>query len=642
MAKQEQQPDASPRRAGPWPWAVCLIIVALSAIEPLTHAWIQNYPPEGAVPTGIHTGDSAHHLLCMRSFGNGFFSPFATCQAPKGAHHYSYFAVPIFHLYGIVGEVAKLLHINAFLFLGIANGLGGALLLVTVYRFLRRAFPALANRAFYLYALGGGLGGVAFLVAGLFDMHDRPDFELLFQRFAWYELIEGQHLSPALLLPRLYYTVPLALGFSGLTAYGSADRNDSRKHLLFAAFLLFLATAMNLRVGPMFFGVIVLYALCGAHQPITQRITALVAAFAAVAAGGGVFWSVLRLHPSYAGNVSQVTDTAMRLLPYLSATVLLWLAALGGMRRALARLPRPLYCIACAILGYLAAYTLGAAGYHIYYGNWLYGGDATVPLAVSDWALLGIMPGFATAWFRPKADAPETAAPEAGALGPGAVGWAALWLLGYLALSISAFGGGWFLRLSPERLMVMIGLPLAVIAAYGLQGMPVVRRRILYTALLGCGIVSIGVGALWFQGPWGRTPGQGPFAYLHYAHMTERDAGLLERLPEGTAIAPPWSPIAFGEVIALREGMRVVGGPGAMNLGEQPFGPLQTSVNTFFSAATTDADRRGIARAWCVEYVYCPDTCPIDRDLLDAFQDAPWLKQLARSGQGRIFMVVLE
>ena len=619
-----------------FPITILLVIIALAAIEPLTHAWIYYATPDGAVPTGAHTGDSAHHILCMRSFENGLHSPFATTKAADGPHSFRYFAAPLFLLYGLVGEVGRLLHVHEFLFLGIANGLGVAFLLLMTYRFLRDVFPRLATHAFFLYALGGGLGGILFLITGLFGTHTSPAFDTMFQRFAWYELIEGPHLSPVLLMARLYYTLPLGLAVAALTALIQADRIRCAKKAAFSCLLLFAATFLNMRVGPMVWLVVLLYLLSAATGKRTQRVRLALAVSAAVFFGVAASWILLRAHPSYRENVVDVTVAVMRIIPFLSATIFLWIAVAPRILPTIQSLPAALRMFANAAVGYLSVYLILYALYQAYWGNWLVGGDTSAAIAVSDASLLGVPLAIYAAhlWRRKSNLEGSPPSPE--------LQWTLLWMFLFLTMAVAALGHGTFLRFAPQRLMIFLGLPIAILAAEGLTHLPPLRRFALYTTIIACGITSTGVAALYFQGPLGRIPGQGPFAYLHYETMTENDASLLEQLPDGNIVVPPWSPIAFGEIVALQPGKQVLGGPGAMNLGDQNFGTLQRAVNTFFDPNTPDKVRRSFAHEWQIDYVYCPDTCPIQPETLAAFRATPWLKEAAWVGKGRIFLVALE
>lgn len=611
---------------------VTAVIVVLALVEPATHLWIQYFPPAGTAPTGVHTGDSAHHLVCMRAFHTGFFSPFATCQSELGPRDVRYFCTPFFLCYALFGEIGRLLHLNTFLFLGVLNGLGLALYLAMVWRFLRAAVPKHALPAFVLFTFGGGVGGVMYCAARYTGWYTDPGFEREFLRFAWYELIEGQHLNPLLLAPRFYYTFPLGLGFGALAAAIRAEREASAKAALYGALLMLGAAFLNPRLGPMLWGVAALYLAAGARTGAWRRL-GVVAVFAVpVAAGAAGAWAVLRLHPVYLENVARVTQDMMRLLPFLTATALVWLAAAPGALLALRELPRPLRWTAWTLAAYLATYTVSYLGYQAYYGNWLYGGAVNAAVAVSDPALAGAGAGLVLAVpfvRRPAAEARP-------------FGWVALWLLLFLAVSVSAWGEGYALRFSPQRLMVLLGLPLAMLAAHGLGRMPRLLRYPLFTGIVAAGAVSLVVSAVFFQGVAGRRPGQGHFAYLHYGLMTLADAELLEALPEGTVAVPAWSPIAFGEVVAQQPGVRVPGGPGALNLGGQPFAQVQGAVNAFFRPAATAAERRQFVKEWCVDYVYCPDTCPCSPELLAVLDEITWLKEIARAGRGRLYMVSIE
>ncbi len=611
-------------------WMVAVIIGMLAAVEPITHLWIACRPPEGAVPTGMHTGDSGHHILCLRAFATNFYSPFATCESPHGANHAGYFATPFFLLYAVMGELGRLLRINEFIFLGLLNGVGGALYLTAAFFLFREIIPQHRHKAFLLFSLGGGLGGAAYLLTGALGLHAHPAFEQNFLRFAWYELIEGQHLSPLLLMPRFYYTVPMALGFGALALYLYADRRGAWRPLALSFPLLACATFINPRLGPMLGLAAALHALAASQRPAAARLRALAVLAVAMGAGGGGAWLILRENPVYTGNVAQVTQQVIRLIPLLSATVWLGLAAAPAFFRSVRALPKVPRLLACALLGYLAAYAALYLGYQGYFGNWLQGGDTSAAAWASYPALAGLVLGVLAGMFLPKGGHEEKDLN---------LGWVAVWLLIFLAAGVSAFAGG-YMRGSPERCVVMLGPPLAVLAAAGLACLRPCLSRILFALILFCGVMSLSVASLIFQGPLGNAPGKGPFAYLHYEYMTQEDAALLKQLPPGTVLVPLWSPIAFGEIIALRPGMHVLGGPGAMNLGDRPFGEVETMVHRFFDASAAEAFRRETVNRWCVDYVYCPDTCPVDAAVREQFRAAPWLREIAQAGNGHIFQVL--
>lgn len=603
------------------PWWVYAIILVLASVPPLTHRWYASAPPEGTVSTGLITGDSGHHRVAMRAIAEDFVSPFVTCAGNGGQSDPRYYLPPLFLVYVVAGELGRMLGADPFLFLGLINGLGGALYLWCVWRFLCCATPHLAKRGFLLFTLGGGLGGVLYLIARALGYAELPGFEQVFQRFAWYELIEGQHLRPDLLFHRLYYTLALAAGYAALTALVESAEAGCPRHRWFMNFLASCAALLNVRLALPLLLVGALYLALGSRAP--RRVRGIVAAHFVVASalGGLAGFLLVNAAPAYAANVSAITQDAMRLLPFLyQAGPALCLAALAFvMLRPASGLARAgLYALGAYVLTYTALYL----SYQLYQGNYLTGGESrATTILVSDWALLGALPG-ALIGFRSKGAVPARA--------PGALPlWVAFWLLLLLAAAISAWGQGLWLALSPQRFMVMLGVPLALAAAAGLEHLRPRIARVACAAVVALGITSSAVAALYFQGPLGGPPGRGLFAYLRYALMTETDAALLRTLRPGTYLVPGWNPIAFGEIMAQFPGLRPLGGPGAMNLGDQPLSVVQRDVDAFFRLGCPDADRAAILKRWCVDGIYCPDTAPIDAAL-----HADLLAWAGRQGHG--------
>jgi hypothetical protein len=621
-----------------------LVILVLASIEPLTHLWLHGYRDPAAAGTGIHTGDSAHHLLCMRAPETSFNSPFATCRSPLGIQDWRYFATPFFLFYAGIGGAAFLLNLNHFLVLGLLNGIGGALYLLAVWRFLCVALPRNAHRSMLLFMLGGGLGGILYIITGAAGLHGHPLFETYFQRYAFYDLIEGQHLAPSLLMPRFYYTFPLALGFAGLTCWIHYAQTLKNRYLLPAVLFMLPAAFLNMRIGPMFWCVGVLYLIWYWQADPDRRLLSPLTMGLTVFAGGIAAWLLMRQHPSYLENMNHIGST-MWFSPFISA-VFFYLFLVPGECLRQIRGMRPVYRAAAgALAGYLGAWVLFYLAYQAYYGNLWRCLDATPPLRISDPALMGAALGAGLAFWREirsRDDAP--ASRQEGNVFSGTPGWVIFWLLLFLALAISAFGHGFFLRFNPQRFMVMLGLPIAITAAFALE-----RRhsrcpfltRAFHGMILFAGICSTAVAALCFQGPLGHRPGEGPFAYLHYETMRPADERLIRQLGPGPVAVPPWSPIAFSEVLALNPGVYPLGGPGALNIGDQPFHTLQPEVNRFFAADTPMGERRRFAQKWCVRYVYCPDTCPVSEELLERFRKTPWLSLRAREGRGALFEVTL-
>ncbi len=298
----------------------------------------------------------------------------------------------------------------------------------------------------------------------------------------------------------------------------------------------------------------------------------------------------------------------------------------------MAALPKWPRRAAWSAVGYLGLFVLLYLGYQAYYGNVWRCADVVVAQRISDWALIGAVLALVVTW--PSNATQVNAQSE--------TSWIVLWFLLFLTIALSAFGQGWFIRLNPQRLMVFLGLPMAILAAKALERIGKSRLRVantLMAAIVVCGMCSTVVGALFFQGPLGRQPGKGPFAYRHYELMTPADAELLNHLEGGTVLPPPWSPIAFGEIIAQRPGMAVLGGPGAMNISDQLFSHLQGEIGTFWKAETPNSVRRDFALDWELDYIFCPATCPVEPGILNQFRDAPWLREVIALDRAVLFKV---
>lgn len=582
------------------------LILLLSMIEPALHTWIAWFPPQGAVATGIHTGDSAHHLLSMRAIHAEFHSPFAL-DTPASIRN---FCVPFFLVYALVGEAGRLLGIREFLFLGILNGLGGIVLLSGAYALLRAVSPRYANRAFYIFALTGGVGGAACLLALALGWQNHPSFEQAFLKLAIYDLIEGQNLSPVLVMPRFYYSLPLGLCFFSLAWLARPEHSRKKIALAGAVSCVALASFINPRLGPMVIVVVLLYAACSqrAGLPLLYAVAAAI--------GAAIGFGVMSLHPVYLENVAHVTQSNAWLLAVLAATFWCWMAAPFGVHAALESLPAALRVAGLMAAGYLGAYAVLYAAYHAYFGTWLSGGEVSAAVAVSDWALAGLPLGPLTHFAirrlrgaRSVGNTGESASIDLNTEPGGIPGWIALWFLVLLAASISAAGHGWLLRFSPQRFLVFLGIPLALVTAWGLDHYRPVWRNALLATIMTFGAASVLAGALWFQGPLGYASGKGPFAYLHYEFIPEQDAALLESLPAGTVTAPPWNPISFAEILSLRPGVTVVGGAGALNIGDQPFAPLQQDVALLFSGKATREQIRDVLARRGIQYVFLPSFC---------------------------------
>jgi len=608
-----------------WPWAV---MAGLSLTQPVICFWLYFAPPHGLVSSGLHIPDSALFLHSMRMFRTGFESLYATCLSTQGSDGIAFFPLPHLWLYGALGLIAQALDAPDFLVYGMANGIGAFLYLAIVYVFFREIAPRYAEKAFLLFSLGGGLGGVLYILTGVLGLHNTTGFEDYFRRYALYELFEGAHLQPIACLPRLYYTLSLALCLGALTCLMRGVRTSNRAWVPWVVAMLPFGAFIDLRYGVFSFLLAVLYLWAQSDKPVPHRIICASVFGAPILLGGMPALALMHSNPLATQNHFDAANHAMWLSPFLSV-IIFYLAIVPCEIRARLRNQTPEARLAVlTALGYLVAFFFLFCVYQIYYGNVLVARDAAVAPAISDWALLGAIAGAGYAWFRStKNDGGHDR------------DWVLMWLLLFLALSISAFGGGWFLRFGPQRMQILLWPALCVVAAGNLSRLSATRprtARLLTGATVFCGVCSTAVAALCFQAPLGYRPAQSPYAASHAEVMTDADARVMAQAGEGIVLAlPPAS-----DIIALNRGNRVVYGIGSFNCSDQRYITLRSEVETFFAPQTPNDVRRALVERYCVDYVYCPDTWPVAQETLDALRNVVWLEEIATEGRASLFHVL--
>jgi hypothetical protein len=601
-------------------------------------------------------------LAAMRMFETDLYSPFATCKSELGDSGLPFYPLPFHWMYALFGALGRFLRLPEFHYFAWINAAGFLSYCVAVFALFRVVSPRHAVRAMTVFLLGGGLGGVLFVMTGIAGLHDAPNFEMNFGRFARYQLIEGATLLPTLQAGRLYYTLPRALGIAAVVLLIIATRKQSMRGTIAAAAVLALGTLANMNLGAMACIVAMFYLFAGpdASGAFRWRSAGIILAAMAVPWIFSI-WMVSQ-SPTYLEDARSNAAQALWFGPLVCASLFHVAAAAPAIRRLTPSLPRIGQWLVAGGVGYLVTFAIFYVGFQAYWGNWLAGGDFSAAVAISDWALIGGLLG--VGWsigrtgFHPLpafplkgeeiqptvTDTKTSAAVAVTNRDISNVGWVVIWFLAFACVGISAFGQGWFLRLTPTRFGWMLGPPLALLVAVGLAQIELTRPRIarvLFGALIFCGATSTLVSAFYFTGPWGRQPGEGLFAGSHCEYMTEEDALLLAEYDGGVFLAPAQGTPFFGDVIAMRRDAKVVYGLGTYDFGDQMMTQLAPRVDHFYSPSATNDERREFIREYCVEWVFCPDTVPVNRETIDQLRQAAWLRPFDEAGRGVLFSVEL-
>lgn len=604
-------------------------IALVAGLPLLSHGLAAWWPPPGAAPSGLLTVDTAAYLVAMRDARPPYNSVYAPCGAPWGEADPRYYALPHHRVYGALGVLADTLRLPRFAALALGNAVATALYLLAAWALLRRAAPRLARDAFLLFALGGGAGGALYLLAAVAGWTAHPDFPVYFLRHYLYELNEGPRHQPWLIGGRLYYTLPLALALGALALLHDAAGGTRAARGAMGAALLGAAAWLNLRVGPAACGVALLM-LAAAPGTARGRMALGAGAVAATAAGLVGAWWMASWNPAIlegvAGGAAWFSPLVSALLPtllLLAAFLPGWVAAGPWWARALGG----------AALGYLALFLVLYLGWQVYFGTYLRSNDVTAAVRLSDWALPGALAGLA--WFvaRPRPDRADDAPPV----------WMTLWFLGIFAASFSAFGQGRFLALAPDRLVPMLGLPAATLAAAGIARVRARHPRVAAAALGGviaCGLAGMGVAWGLSHGPWGWDGLQRQFPWTRYAYLTEHDAAVAAQVRPGVALSPALAAPVPGDHLVQRPGVRIVYGNATLDYSGTVMPAVRVAVHAFFSPGTPPEQRAALLRDWCVEQVFCPDTDPLPDAVLAELRALPWLRERAASRSAVLFDVL--
>lgn len=611
-----------------WVWA---IIAFAAMMPPLLYTWTALAPPTGHLPSGLRTLDSYCYLTPMIHAPQDWFSPYARCDAPLGGASRGYYGMPYHLLYAALGLLCKATGIAPWTLLGLVNGLGFALLLHAVHALLQRLSPTCANRGFLFAITGGGLGGIVWLLSHASGLDTHAAFPSIFLRFGVYDLTEGARSNLHLLHDRLYYTLPMALCLMGITHW------LWRASSFFAPLLLLaVGTFLNFRVGPMIAGAGILIFLSDPTARVSRhwwkhlRAPLLGTGFGTAAA---LFY--VRTNPFHAESSIALSQESVWFSAFLCASFFL-LPTAGLALLHIHRHARGWVRLALGgLLGYWCAFTLLYLAYQLYYGNWPHTIDAAPAIAMSDWALPGLLLGTWVSWRYCPSGEPRNLTPYAAGV--------ALWFLLYGALAFSAWGQGTYLAFAPQRFMATLGIPMALLAAQGLSLMASRAPRASQawlTATCIAGLLSMGLTWLGCYGPWGFDTVQRALPWTRFAYVSEADQVLMSRIPEGSVVLTPATEAPlFGDILSQRPGMKVVYGNGSLDFSREDFADIREAVTRYYSPDATEQERQAFLRERCVTHVYCPDTAPVPAAIRDALRASPLLKPVGICGEGIVFEV---
>ena len=621
-----------------WAWAV---IALIGLYDPVLHLYLQYGLPEGRVATGLHMADDSYCMYMMGMLYTDFFSPFITCQHPEEFLSIHAYVLPHCWIYGVYGWCANALGINTFVALAIGNGACCAFLLWSVFRFLRHVHPKTASLAFLIFSVGGGIAGVAFLLSLLNGWVDHPQFDAFFLRTARYELFEGAFLSPLAMVQRLYYTLPIGLGFFLFPGFMKAcQRTSARAHRV-PATLFFLLVLFQARIGPLFLLGMISWLACAGAVPWRRKFF-IIGGYGFVAALAlSIAVTLGNLNPVNSFNVSHFLRFSLLFGSFLSVAGLKIVAALPAFWMALRRLRGVLGLVAWTLAGYIITHGAGWAAYQIYYGNLLGRGEWAVLSRLWPWTLLGLPLGLAVGLLHAKFPPPSAPATrEDSALQRR---WVLLWFLALCAASLPHPPSGPYLGATPERLLVMMGVPLAMLAASGLHlwraYVPVLANALTLIILV-CGAASMAVSMLFFQGPVGVEDEESPFHEMHWESIPRNEAEIIALIEEGVVLAPAIStPVYTDIIVKMRPGTSTLFGQGALGHSDQNMEIMSNDVVRWFRPDGLDAYRRDFVDAWCVNYIFCPATNPINAETLAQLKNTPWLEKVAESEGAVLFHV---
>jgi hypothetical protein len=151
------------------------------------------------------------------------------------------------------------------------------------------------------------------------------------------------------------------------------------------------------------------------------------------------------------------------------------------------------------------------------------------------------------------------------------------------------------------------------------------------------------VSNLCFQGPLGYSPGKSPFGWVHSEVVCADDLSVIDQLSDGTLLAPASLPPLLGDVaVARRPGLKTLFGQPSLEFGDLDMLSTAREIQQFFSPDTGDEFRYLFVQDWCVNFILCPATRPVDPLVLAHLSALPWLERIGEQGDAVLFRVLID
>jgi hypothetical protein len=608
--------------------AVAAAAILYAAVTPAMLGVLNLMRPEGTVLAGDFLGGDDNWAYSMVEIGRTGRSRLPWLDPAPGGGEKPFAPWPVTWPYLAVGRAAALAGVSDLVAYNAAAAIAFLLYVLAAYYLLRCLLGRAAPWAFLLFLFAAGFGGLVYLGACLLS----PEWRFLVdmgkpfrggKSVITFELFEGTGYIPFTIASRLYYPLSLApaLGAVGLAWRWARGRQGAWRPVGVAG-LVFASTLANLRFG-FFAGALVVLAVLVAGAGL-RRSVAMAAAVSAVALGALGAYALTNRWPANAeaytaykvinAGLGSADPRAVLLgggalwIPATAAGI--WICRSAGSWGRAARFLRAaaLYA-ACVVLLYGLA-TLA------YYVSKLLALDALrrridgrdAPGVNTAWLLLSLFVAAAalavpaSRWLARRRLEPGDGRSEPARAGAFLV----LWYLGACLAAMDPLHVLGLANVGPIRLVFLLWLPLAGLAALGLERM---SRRSARPRLVAVGgtaaLVALGLPSLVlyhaFQVALPLRAAEGAVDLEDSPFLASLDVEALETLgreAEGRML----SSRPVGTFAPLMTGCAVVWSGAARDLVDA--GERRRDVGQFYHARTADERRLEILRRYGVRYVF--------------------------------------